>query len=890
MKLNKINNRTINTSAGKEVFANSILAFILPFAVFYWMIPFLSQYTIGNDYLNYWVNMQLFLRFSIKNGTFPLYAPGFNTGWTASALSLGQLWHPISWIASIIPGYWQGHAHQIGTMLRLVSLGFTHLALLSVLRKIQVKWVWAFLFSFVAVYNLRMLDMFRYGASLENYTGFLLLIAAVIWHFVSDRKYLPPLCIIGSSWLVMVGGHPQMIYYSFTGIAVVCAIMPFYIKSLKGMEQRITYKPIRRYYSTTMVCTLAGIMLAACYFLPFYFEYMQDSWRGEETLFSWSCSNQDVPIGAICNFFSPFYSDVHGAFGGSALFIIAAIVPVAYLFKFRLQWPIMALWFFCLIIVLLSLGSRGGLYYYFWKYFPLANSFRVPGRTAFVLPALFMLILAGMSRLKPETITIKQQCYSINVISILSVAAILLFVVFRVFVHIDVAFLSPYTPLKLNNPSSCVIVLFFALSTAILTGLIFIPTGHNRLRFFISIAVVFATLFQTASVLRYGTWIAKAPRITPTFEQLSGLQKAGPIYPAETGDWSRKAIEEHAQKTFFEPLIARICTDYTFVSNTEEFYQKVSQYSCPGHIYIEKKLQQPDIPNKPPSVKNRNSITLKDNSFNRFCFEADTSAAGFFVFSPPSERWQANVDGEKKSVYRANGIETAVWLEAGKHKVEYYYRSVASVVGMIISLLVLFAISTVILKDIKHLYLRIACITVSFIFCSLMFMFWYWTLYAGKNIGMAFCRTDGFKTERQYGKNNLAYGKITNMSLEGIRKSYSNLSSCGVDGSYYPRFGFISGYQKNSWWQVDLGKIRSVDNIRLFRFKVNSVDYCSLPFSIKVSENGDGWKKIITINNYLGEYWDVKLQKSIDAKYIRLETEGTGRLAFSEVEIYGADD
>jgi len=877
-----------------EICINSLLTLPLPFLMLYWTIPFLSKYTIGNDYyLGFWVDMQLFLRFSIKNGTFPLYAPGFNFGWTSSALSLGQLWHPISWLASSLPGYWGGYAHEIVTLLRLVSLGFTQLALLSVLRKIKVGKILAFVFSFIAVYNLRMLDMFRYGASLESYTAFLLLSAAIIWYYVSSRKYTGPLCIIGCTWLMMTSGHPQMVYYGFMGAVLICAITPFYIKNLRPFGSPNEYKPPGKYYLGVTVCVLAGILLAACYFLPFYFEYMQDSWRGKETKFAWlwTCGFQDVPIGIICNFFNPFYSDVHGAFGGTALFVVAAVIPAAWLFKTRIPWSIMLLWGFCLIVIILSLGSKCFLYYYFWKYFPLAKSFRVPQRMTFVLPVLFMLILIWLSQLKPRIITIKKRRYSINIISMLAILATILFVAFKS-LTIDKTSLTEYCPLAINPPPDYIIMLFFAASIVVLASLVFIQIKRRQLRLTFYIVIACIVPLQTAAVLRYGTWIEKAPRKTFTFEQLSNLEKARLVYPAKigTGDWSREVIEKHAHKTFFDPILARICADYTFVNDANEFYQKVAMYnSYPTHVYIEN-IPGLAIPDKSLNSENRSSVALEYNTFNMFCFWVNNSTAGFFVFSPPFERWRAYVDGEEKPICRANGIENAIWLEAGQHKVEFRYRSIASMAGMIISVSVLFAVSIFVLQGIRRFYFRTACIIISFIFCCAILFFWYGKLYTGKNIGTQFYWSYGLQTGSHDVKNNLAYSKVTNMSINGINKSYSNLSSCGVDGDCSQRFGFITGYQDRSWWQVDLGKIYPVDRIKLFRFKDELTDYCSLPFIIRTSKDDYLWTKAATIKNYSGEYWDVKLEEPTSARYIRLETKGAGRLAFTEVEVYGPEN
>jgi hypothetical protein len=860
-----------------EICINCLLTVPLPFLILYWMVPFLSKHTIGHDYYSgYWIDMQLFLQFSIKNGTFPLYAPGFNFGWTSSALSLGQMWHPITWLASSLPEYWEGHAHEIVTMLRLISLGFTQLVLLSVLKRIKVSRVLAFVFSFIAVYNLRMLDMFRYGASLENYIAFLLLSAVLIWYYVSSRKYAGPLCIIGCTWLMMVGGHPQMMYYGFIGAVLICAIVPFYVRSLHVFDSADEYKPVGKYYLGAAASMLAGILLAGCYLMPFYFEYMRDSWRGGQTEFAWACRDEDVPTGIVYNFFNPFYSDVHGAYGGTALFAAAAITPLAYIFKAKIPWSIMLLWGFCLMVIILSLGSRGFLYYYFWKYFPLAQSIHVPQRMTFVLPVLFMLILVWLSQLKPQVVTMT------------AAAAIILFAVFNG-LNIDKTSLAKYCPLALNNPPNYVIMCFFITSIVTLASLAFIQIERRRLRLLFHIIIAFSVLLGTAAVLRYGTWIEKAPRKTFTFEQLSRFEKTFLVYPAETGDWSRKMIEEHVLKTFFDPIMARICTDYTFVNDADEFYQKVAMYnSYPTHVYIEN-IPGLDIPDKSLNSENRSSVALEYNTFNMFCFRVNNSTAGFFVFSPPFERWRAYVDGEGKPICRANGIENTIWLEAGQHKVEFRYWSIASIAGMTISVLVLFAVSVFVLKDISSLYFRAACI-ISFVLCCLILIFWYGKLYTGKNIGTQFFWSYDSQRDSNHLKNNLAYGKITNMSGNALSKEYLSLSSFGVDGSYLPMFSFTTNTQPRSWWQVDLGKTHPVSNVKLFSFRVGSDDYCSLPFGIQASEDGNNWTKIATIEDYSGEYWNVELEKPINTRYIRLETVGTGNLAFSEVEVYGPEN
>ena len=102
-------------------------------------IPFLSDLTLGNDYVGFPIQHQIELMFSVKMGSFPLYVPGFAGGQSASALTLGQIFHPISHLSSILPGYWEGKALEWNTLFRLLSLGVAHLSLFLLIRRFGIN-------------------------------------------------------------------------------------------------------------------------------------------------------------------------------------------------------------------------------------------------------------------------------------------------------------------------------------------------------------------------------------------------------------------------------------------------------------------------------------------------------------------------------------------------------------------------------------------------------------------------------------------------------------------------------------------------------------------------------------------------------------------------------
>ncbi len=98
----------------------------LPFAVLWWLVPFVGSRTLGADYPVFGIQTQMELLFSLHHGAWLLFVPGFAGGQSAVTLSLGQLHHPRAHLAALGPGYWDGHALSWNTFWRLLSLGAAH--------------------------------------------------------------------------------------------------------------------------------------------------------------------------------------------------------------------------------------------------------------------------------------------------------------------------------------------------------------------------------------------------------------------------------------------------------------------------------------------------------------------------------------------------------------------------------------------------------------------------------------------------------------------------------------------------------------------------------------------------------------------------------------------
>ncbi len=866
----------------KTVFSASdwvvmILVLLLSPAVLYWMVPFLGKFTIGNDYLNYWINNQMFLMFSVFTGTFPLYAPGFNGGWTSGALTLGQLFHPISWLAAIIPGYWNGYAFQIGTLLRLLELGATCAVIFLFLRKLRLAISLAFMLAFITVYNLRMLDMFRYGASLENYTAMLLLDVVIGWFYLAPNRLLP-FCIAVCSWLLVAGGHPQMMFIGFLGSAFVCVVFPFYASCFLPDELPPDFRRLFRFWEQTAISAGLGILLASAYTLPFYFEYLKESSRGAGIDFGYACSEQDTIAGIICNFFNPFFSDVAGSFGGSSLILLAVLFPLVGIFYLRRAWPVFVLWAGCVVILIMSAGSNGPLYYYFWKYVPFAQTFRIPGRFCMVLPFIFMLILVWIFR--QQTIYLRSRKVFFDPVASALAVALILFIAPKGFDYSALTAAGRYVPANINDVPPNAVSLFFVCGLIALVSMI-IYRFPGKLKTLAALILLASVIVGSAAVLGYGTWIVKGFKKTMTFDQMLSEQRQRLAYRPATGDWSRVIIEEHLRHTFLEPTMARVCRKYEVVDSIQESYQCLDKLREIDLVYVQGWQGAKQESKSADSDPNIDTVELKYDSFNNFIFDVVCAQPAFFVFSfPYSSRWQATVDGQNATTYRCNAIEQGIWLLPGKHSVEFRYRSPATTVGAVLCCLAIVLIVWLSLRGKARQIVLLVAVVLS----ALALAIWYRSLYQGGNIGTHYIWTSHQIQPNLSSNYNLAYGKKTSMSKAGV-ESYLSDSSLGVDGDRDGYFGFLTNTQEHTWWQVDLDKDVQVGEIDIYKMR-NGYSKFAVPFDVMFSQDGKNWSLVQTIEtNDAGNCWRIPVP-GIKTRFVRIQTSRVGLLALAEVEIY----
>lgn len=119
--------------------------------------------------------------------------------------------------------------------------------------------------------------------------------------------------------------------------------------------------------------------------------------------------------------------------------------------------------------------------------------------------------------------------------------------------------------------------------------------------------------------------------------------------------------------------------------------------------------------------------------------------------------------------------------------------------------------------------------------------------------------------------------------------SRPNDAQGAVDGVKNGSFGFHTNEEKNPWWQVDLGTVKPLTEVRIF----NRLDCCSeraQTIQILLSTDGMNWTRVFANDGSVfgganGRFLKVSLNGN-QARFVRLQLNEVNWLHLDEVEIY----
>lgn len=871
--------------------------------------------------------MEIF--FSIKTGSFPLYVPGFASGHSSSALTLGQFFHPLSYIASMMPGYWEGKAVEWNNFLKLLSLGLAQLALFLFLQKIRLNMLLSFLLSFITVYNLRTVDLFRHGTPLEAYTGYLILCAVIGWYFIDPKKWIGPLCVIAATYLLVCSGHPEEMYYGILCSGLFMLVAPFYVSAMLP-EKQVDYKIAYKFWLKTGLCLCLGILLSSVYIIPFYFDFIKANIDRVGKDYAWALSDLDTFTGTINNFLLPLRSEPNSAFGGSSLTLMAAVLPALRFFKIRIPRSIWAIWGLLLFIFLFMQGSRTPVHRLVWENFPFASSIRGPGRISMMMPFFVMILLAWAVKIGPSSPRIVRWSAPLNQSALLACLALLLITIYYlIYVAGYHIFSLPifrelfryYSDGYLFNiPPFWVEVAVTILGLASLISFAVYSIRNDGARV-IGFLLIIMTLLQLGIVLKFSSsfWSDKKYD-SVSFEEMRQWKRTSldyRYYPG--GGLHSSVVMGQLKQSVVEPFLGKIYTAVVPVTNQEEGYARMAQDRLPHQVFIEGygPEKAKTITDGAKNMK-EGLVKLTYSSFNRLQFRVISGTPAIFGLSYPyTGHWGAWVNGKRVHVYRSNGAAHAVEVPNGESLVEFRYWSNSYFAGMVISCITFAIIGLLISCNALKGFRRIAGVVIIFIISSGGFMFWYNSLYRGDNLETEY--TWSYSTPLK--TPNIAYGKkywldTNDTNMHWAARELELYSGRFVDGDSRQCSGFITRlYTSPIWLIIDLYKTRDLKTVVLYegcqnkamnKGPLNMLDAFSTdednpdktpsvnlrPLSVSLSSDGKAWRTVALVLSPVNTSGPTRIvfDEPYTARYIKIEPAGISKLMFDEVEVYGPQD
>jgi hypothetical protein len=872
--------RAVSSPARLEVIL-AVLILALPAFFFHWALPFISHTTLGNDYQLFATPQQMEVQFSIAKGSFPLYVPGFAGGQSVQALMQGQSYHPISLLASLMPGYWSGHAGECNTLFRLLSLGLAHLALFLSLRALGLGRGFAFLLATITTYNLRMLDLFRYAAAFESWTGHLFLCAFVGLLYVRRSSVGIRAGVIAATYWLVTSGHPQMAYYGFLGACLFGLFLPFLAAAMEpGRHDR--FLDVARFWGSVTGLVAIGLLLSAALAVPFVTDFFVGSPRAGRD-FAWALSPfRDSLAGTLNNLFLPLRADVHGAFGGSSLILLAALLPALALLRVRIPAAIWAAWALALVVFLALQGDRTPVYRALWQTLPLASSMRGPGRLSLLLPGLLMIPLAWLFRSIESTAWQGEHGLRRNAILVLAGGALVVWVSYLALLSRYSTAPSIYSPVSIRHVSYLIEAAIVGCGLAALllfTMLVRFP--HWRAGLVGALCVT--ACVQSKLVLDHGTWQDPVLK-TPTFSEMENQKRARLDYRFASGDTTyTEAFWRQSTLFHVEPELGRVYFDWRAARDLKDAYRILASGVGPDEVVVE---GADGAHSARADAAAR--VELAYSSFNRLVFEVESSNRGYFTLSYPyTGHWEALVGGASVPPRRANGGNHAVPIPAGHSTVEFRYRSFGQTAGWVISSAALVLMVLVLVFPSVGRNRAIACALLVGLASTGLLALLSRSLYAGENLGTRYAWSG---PGPGMARSDLAYGRRTTASstFKSAHNCCPFVSSKGTDGNTSSLSRFMTDEEDSPRWGVDLGEPRMIGSVVAYEDR-NEPGFNLRPLVVATSRDGRTWMRAGKLSGEKGGKLVLDFPTPIEARFLLVQASGLCRLSLNEVEVFAPE-
>lgn len=894
-----------------------IVMALLPAVLLHWMLPFVSDVGPGRSFMRYSMWFQKEMMYALKTGTFPLFMPTSFGGMQSSVVAgVGQMFLPIPYVASMLPGYWAGNGSEWNLLLLLMMIPVGHMMLFAFLKRLNIHVLPAFFLSTITIYAPRLLTSISYGPGIGIWVGQIFLCAVIGLYCLQPVGWKRPLCIIGAVYWIINSGIPGETFYALLGTVLFTFYVPFLIRALCPAKAPAFSKTLW-FWAQTGIYGIAGILLSFAYILPMYLDVVTQVGFGNQG-YAWASGRNDSVAGIIANFFSPLRASFMGCFAGSPLYLTAMMIPALKLF--RVKVPVV-LWCIIVTVVISLLHMMGDLtpvHQFIWEHLPFASSTRVPERISLLLPMLFMLILLWLfstEQTLPLPFTGGRQ--RISMTSFTGVVALCLYLVYFVVtarIHTNL-----FEVARINLELLPGWVEPFTIVNGVLILVLMSLHGlGSRFRPRAEFCLCLLTVLQLAFVLQHAAvpFMAKEAHPALTLETLAARkQKTMAIIPDYlfVGEImsGRHAIEQ-IRHYFLEPHTGKLYSHYQCVNTQQQAHDYLNNRRQQDEAVIEA-CPKARAEKGPTSGGNgKNAVTLIHSSYNRMIFAASASTPGVFVFAPVYDHhWRASLNGHSAKVFRANGASHGVFVPRGNHIIEFRYWSNGAFWGMVVSTLTLMGIGLIIgIRGVQSQRMGYLISTLTLIAGLGLFALWYHSLYNGDSLGTRY----EWASPPVDARPNLAYGRQTRMSSLNSRHPFIHHSRRAVDGDPSFQSCFVTDAEENPWWEVDLGSLQTFNEVAVFMqlqgyahdkmlsyfsdnvalthesgvlvYKKIPVLFNNTPLTIVVSDDRRNWDGVTVKHTDANSPLRIRFKKPVEARYVRISASGKCRLSLNEVAVY----
>lgn len=713
-----------------------IVIFILVLAYFYKIIFQGYIFLFGDAY--YYYSVRVLIYNSLKNFTLPFWTQYLNCGFPLMANPEAGVFDPLNILFLYFLGPIRGFNYLICAYFFMAAVFMFFYCRSLKLDSFSALFT-AIIFTFGGAFLGRLVHLpMIFSASFMPLTFWMINLYFTNGHI--KYIFLAGLAM-GVSFLP---GHPQIAVY-----AAMASIFYFLFQASAEIKKDFSVNKILKYLFLISVIVFIAIGISAIRNIP-TLEFAQLSNRAGKYGYQTAKSISFYPKHLITYIFPYFYGSetVGGKVGywgkGSfwELYVYMGILPfiflLAGLFSFKKDKRYKFFCFLSFLALMLAFGKNTWVFFIFYKLIPFFRYFKDPCRFVIIM-SFGTAILAGLGldRIINDEQFLEKFLNRLTKISLFLIfTLIILNLIFYRYISKGINFADFYTqfPLflfisgiallflnkrkKINKQQLFVLVIIVTILDLFIinysqnipqkTSLVTMEPESVK---FIKKDKAFFRVFNIGPDFPYGSYLHKGTRKVP-FYVLYGIPSAnlaGPLYLVGHRNLLmdiEDSIPPRGTENFSIDIYLNLLKSLNVKYIASSLKLKTGQLKILFDDGVVRVYENQDVAPRVsfvPLDQSGGESLVKINSYtdNRVILEVESDSPGSVVLNDTYyPGWKVFVDGKEKPLLKANSVMRAIFVEGGRHKIEFSYGLPISVrFGLIISLISLCVVISFIFFD-----------------------------------------------------------------------------------------------------------------------------------------------------------------------------------------------